>query len=175
MIKGVIFLILLNIRSAYNVGSIFRTADATGISKIYLTGYTPTPLNAKVQKTSLGAEKTVPWEKVELRAKPRTVPQSGSGARVKSITSLLVRLKQDGYKILAIEQDKKAIPFYKFKIAKKQADRLALVVGSEVLGLPSTILKRCDKILKIPMRGRKESLNVSVAFGIVIFYLLYAR
>lgn len=170
--------ILHNIRSLHNVGSIFRTADAAGVEKIYLAGITPTPVDRfgkirpQLTKVSLGAEKTVSWEKVELRAKPRTVPQSGSGARVKSITSLLVRLKQEGYQIIAIEQDKKSIPYHRYEKSRKE--ETVLLIGNEVSGIPKKILKRCDKILEIPMRGRKESLNVSVAFGIVLFHLVYA-
>lgn len=155
-----IIAILHNIRSLHNVGSIFRTADAAGVKKIYLCGITPAPVNIfgkprqQLTKVSLGAEKYVDWEKVQ------------------STAPLIARLKKEKYKIFAIEQNKKSIPYYKINLSTYDVDRLALVVGNEVKGLPLSVLKRADKILEIPMRGRKESLNVSVAFGVVVFYLI---
>jgi len=140
------------------VGSIFRTADAAGVKKLYLTGITPAPTDVfgrprqQLTKVSLGAEKYVEWEKV------------------KSTGLLIDKLKKDRYKILAIEQAKNATTYYKLKI--KRQDKIALIVGSEVKGLPKSILNKADKILEIPMYGRKESLNVSVAFGIVAFHLV---
>ena len=153
--------ILHNIRSLYNVGSIFRTADAVSAKKIYLAGYTPKPIDEfkkprkQLTKVSLGAEKYVPWEKV------------------KSTSWLIDKLKKDGYKIIPIEQSKKSIPYYKLPAKKYKSNKVALILGSEVKGLPSSILKRSDKILEIPMLGDKESLNVSVAFGIVAYWLRF--
>jgi len=154
------FVVLLhNVRSLHNVGSIFRTSDAAGINKLYLCGITPTPLNVfgrpeeKLAKVALGAEKYIPWEKARLTAK------------------IIDTLKKDGFTILALEQSKNSIPYGKYK--SKKTERIALVLGNEVKGLPAGILKKCDKILEIPMRGRKESLNVSVAFGIVAFELIH--
>ncbi len=150
--------ILHNIRSLYNVGSIFRTADAAGVEKIYLCGITPTPIDIfgksrpQLIKVSLGAERYVKWEKI------------------KSTSKLIDRLKKDKYKIFTIEQSKKSIPYYKLK-TKNSKQKTALVLGNEIKGLSQSILKRADKILEIPMRGKKESLNVSVAFGIVVFHL----
>ena len=152
-------IVLHNIRSLHNVGSIFRTADAAGVEKIYLCGITPGPYDIfdrpreQLTKVSLGAEKYVKWE------------------HFKSTTKLTDKLKSDGYEILAIEQSKKAIPYYKLQ-TKNHKQKLALVVGNEIKGLSPAILKRADKILEIPMRGKKESLNVAVAFGIVAFGLL---
>ena len=153
--------ILHNIRSLHNVGSIFRTADAAHIEKIYLCGITPAPIDrfgkirSQFAKVSLGAERSLEWEKAI------------------SATALIKRLKSEGYKIFAIEQSLKSVPYYRVKIrAHSRAIRAALVVGNEVRGLPATILKKADKILEIPMRGRKESLNVAVAFGIVVFHLI---
>lgn len=152
--------ILHNIRSTHNVGSIFRTADAAGCEKIYLCGITPAPrdrfgrVNEKIIKVALGAEKFLLWEKV--------------GETVK----LLDKIKKDGYKILAVEQSRRSVPYQKIKLSKKDLAKTALVVGNEIKGLPFAILRRADKILEIPMRGRKESLNVAVAFGIVIFNLI---
>ncbi len=152
--------ILHNIRSVHNVGSIFRTADAGGIEKIYLCGITPAPLDkyGRIRqdfiKVSLGAEKLVEWEKKY------------------STVRILNDLKKQGYKIWAVEQNKKSIPYFKLK--PKIKDKIALVFGNEVSGLPDSVLKKADKILEIPMKDKKESLNVSVAFGIVIFHLTNA-
>lgn len=159
--------ILYNIRSLHNVGSIFRTADAAGVEKIYLCGITPAPIDTfnrprqQLIKVSLGAERYVKWEKV------------------KSATKLIDKLKNPpaggDYKIFAVEQSKKSIPYYKLKtgnaMTRHSARKVALVLGNEIKGLPASILKRADKILEIPMRGEKESLNVAVAFGIVVFHL----
>ncbi len=152
--------ILHNIRSLYNVGSIFRTADAAGIEKIYLAGITPEPVDIfgrprpQLTKVALGGEKSVPWEKF------------------KNTSQLLEKLKNVGYKIFAVEQSKKSIPYHKLKI-KNLKLKIALVVGNEVKGLSPAILKKADKILEIPMHGAKESLNVAVAFGIVVFRLIH--
>ena len=157
--------IIHNVRSLHNVGSIFRTADAAGVSKIYLCGITPAPFDClgkarpQIAKVALGAEKTMPWEAVRS---PR------------AISKFLEKLKKEGYKILAVEQSKNSIPYYKFKNQKSKI-KIAVIVGNEVNGLPKNILKNADKILEIPMKGRKESLNVSVAFGIALFGLLYTR
>jgi len=153
--------ILYNIRSSYNVGSIFRTADIAGIEKIYLCGITPAPLdkfgdiNKKLVKISLGAEKNVFFE------------------RVKSIHSLIFRLRKEGYIILALEQDSRSQNIFKFR--KKENKRYALILGSEIKGLPESILKKADKILEIPQKGKKESLNVSIAFAIAVFYLEFVK
>ena len=156
-----IILVLHNIRSAHNVGSIFRTADAAGVKKIYLCGITPTPLDRfgrprqDLAKVSLGAEKMVAWE------------------YAKSASRLLGNLKKDGYKIFAVEQFPKSTPYHKFDIKSKKL-KAALVFGNEVRGLPPSVLKKADKILEIPMCGKKESLNVSVACGVTLFRLVYS-
>lgn len=153
-------IILDNIRSLHNVGSIFRTADAADIDKIYLCGITPEPIDRfgrprqQFVKVSLGAEKSVKWEKVKATGK------------------LINKLKKERYKIWAVEQNKKSIPYYKLNV-KGLMSKVVLVFGNEVNGLSGAILKKCDKILEIPMRGKKESLNVAVAFGIAVFGLLY--
>lgn len=145
--------ILHNIRSVENVGAMFRTADAAGIDKIYLTGYTPAPLDrfgrkrGDLAKSALGAEEFVLWE------------------QKKSIFPLLSKLQKEKYLIIGIEQDKKSIDYKKVKLQKKNA----FIVGAEVTGIPKNVLNKCDIVAEIPMRGKKESLNVSVAFGVVIF------
>lgn len=152
--------VLHNIRSTHNVGSIFRTADAAGCEKIYLCGITPAPVdrfgrvNEKISKVALGAEEWVGWEKVG-----RTV-------------AVIDKLKKDGYRLLAIEQSRRSVSYQKIKLTKKDLAKTALIVGNEIKGLPPAILRRADKILEISMRGKKESLNVAVAFGIVVFNLI---
>ena len=149
-------LILPDIRSALNVGAIFRTADASGINKIYLVGVTPRPtdqfgrVQKDIAKSALGAEQTVPWE------------------YKKSLAQLISKLKKEGFKIIAIEQDEKSIDYKKIKIGEKNV----FIVGTEVFGLSKNMLKKCDVIAEIPMKGKKESLNVSVACGIVLFRIL---
>ena len=148
-----IYLILHNIRSAYNVGSIFRTADAAGVSKIYIGGYTPVPDNPKVAKTSLGAEKSVAWEKVFNTWKA------------------IDELKSKSVSVVALEQSASSKDYLKFR----PKFPLAVIVGNEVKGLSPDILKRCDSVWHIPMRGKKESLNVSVATGIFVYNVLRGR
>ncbi|MEK7180093.1 MAG: TrmH family RNA methyltransferase [Patescibacteria group bacterium] len=148
-----ILLILHNIRSIYNVGSIFRTADAAGVSKIFLTGITPSPrdrfgrMRKDFGKVSLGAEKNVLWE------------------HSSDIFSVLETLKKDNIQCIAIEQAPSAVD-YKKVVPKKS---YVLVFGNEVEGLPTEVLQKCDIIAEIPMNGIKESLNVSVSLGIALF------
>lgn len=150
------FLILFNIRSAQNVGSLFRTADAAGISKIYLVGYTPDPVDRflrprnDVAKAALGAEKTIPWE------------------HVSAISPLLKKLKKQGIQTIAIEQSKNSVDYKKIK----PQFPAAFILGNEVEGIKETVLKQVDVIAEIPMVGKKESLNVSVAGGIALFRIL---
>lgn len=165
--KKEFFLILHNIRSVHNVGSIFRTADAIGVTTVYLTGYTPAPVDRfgrarkDFSKVSLGAEKSVPWESR------------------KNISALLRELQASGIKIIAVEQDAGAIDYKKvhphtkrlFGVGVNVRTPTALIFGNEVLGIRKNVLKMCDGIVEIPMRGKKESLNVSVAAGIVLFRL----
>ncbi len=155
--------ILHNIRSLFNVGSMFRTADAAGIEKLYLCGITSTPYDvfgrprAQIAKVALGAEKTVPWEHVRSTAK------------------VIERLRHDGYKIIALEQSKKSVPYYTLNAQRFTLPKIALIVGHEVRGVAPAILKQCDAVIEIPMYGKKESLNVGVAFGIVAFGLRHHR
>jgi len=149
-------LILHNIRSVYNVGAIFRTADAAGVSKIYLTGYTPTPLDrfgrerTDVAKAALGAEKSVAWE------------------HTPELAELILKLKSESYTIVALEQAENSTDYKNFKALEKTA----LVLGEERYGITTDILESCDHVIEIPMRGKKESLNVSVATGIALFRIL---
>jgi len=149
-------LILHNIRSVENVGAVFRTADAAGIDKIYLSGYTPAPVDRfgrkrrDMAKSALGAEEYVAWE------------------YRKTVMPILAKLKKEGFFIIGIEQDQKSVDYKEIKIKSKNA----FIVGTEVTGIPKSILNKCDVIAEIPMRGKKESLNVSVALGIALFSML---
>lgn len=156
--KKQIYLILNDIRSNHNVGSIFRTSDACGISKIFLVGITPAPLDQfgrvvkEIEKTALGAEKNIPYEKV------------------KSFTLLIKKLKKENLKIIAIEQSENSIDYKKVNI--KKDEKVAFVLGREVEGLSKKELSLCDIVAEIPMKGSKESLNVSVVAGIALFRML---
>ncbi|MEK7681041.1 MAG: RNA methyltransferase [Patescibacteria group bacterium] len=142
-------LILPNIRSGHNVGAIFRTADGAGVDKLYLTGYTPCPPHTQIDKVSLGAEKWMPWE------------------YRKQVGRLLQELKKMGYNIVALEQTKlsKNINEWEPKFP------IALVFGNEKTGVPKSLLKHCDDAIEIPMVGKKNSLNVSVAAGIAMHHI----
>ncbi len=142
-------LILPNIRSAHNVGALLRTADGAGVDKVYITGYSPTPAHPKVAKVSLGAEHFVPWEYVR---------QPGR---------LIKKLKADGYQIIALEQTKKSVSIYKYQLSFP----LALILGNEKTGVTKNLLDLCDAALEIPMRGKKNSLNVSIAGGVALYEL----
>ncbi len=143
--------VLDNIRSVFNVGSIFRTADALGINTIYLCGTTPCPKDRfgrdrnDLAKVALGAEKNLAWEYAE------------------NTLGVVKKLKKQGFQIIAVEQDRKSLDFRKVK-AKNSA---ALVLGNEVEGINTKILAHADAIAEIPMMGKKESLNVSVSFGVI--------
>lgn len=153
MSKKSVYLLLHNIRSVYNVGAIFRTADAIGISKIYLSGYTPTPVDRfgdsrkDFAKSALGSEKTTPWE------------------YKKTPTNLIERIKKEGYQIISVEQSAKSIDYKKIKPKPKTL----VILGNEVFGISKKLLSKSDYIAEIPMRGKKESLNISVAAGIVLY------
>lgn len=149
-------LIIPDIRSAINVGALFRTADAVGVDKIFLIGYTPRPTDVfgrvqkDIAKSALGAETWIPWE------------------YKKTVLPLVTSLKKDGYTVVAIEQDTRSVDYRKVKIPTK----VAFILGSEVGGLSKKILDACDVIAEIQMSGKKESLNVSVAAGVALFGML---
>lgn len=146
--------ILLDIRSHYNVGAIFRTSDAAGVSKVYLVGFTPAPEDRfgrpvpEISKTALGAEQFIPWEVVS------------------DIRELIVKLQAKGVTVVAVEQSPNSISLPDFK----PPDSVAYIMGSETEGVPEEILQLVDVVLEIPMFGQKESLNVSVSAGIVLYH-----
>ncbi|HEX2980750.1 MAG TPA: RNA methyltransferase [Anaerolineaceae bacterium] len=146
--------VLDNLRSTYNVGSIFRAADGAGVRHIHLCGITPNPTNPKIGKTALGAEQSVPWSPHQ------------------DIVELVRELRKRGMKILALEGGENAEPI--FTAAAQLSDApLALIVGNEVSGVDPAVLDACDQVIAIPMLGSKESLNVAIAFGIAIYTLRF--
>jgi tRNA G18 (ribose-2'-O)-methylase SpoU len=138
-----------SIRSRENVGSIFRTSDAAGVSKIYLCGYTPTPPHQKISKAALGAENYIPWEKQ------------------RQVWRTLEELKKQGFYIVVLEQARRSRNIFKAKFKYP----LAIVLGNEVKGLSKKIISRADALIQIPMFGKKESLNVAVALGVAAYQL----
>ncbi len=150
--------ILDNLRSVYNVGSIFRTANAVGIEKIYLCGTTPTPLDKKglrrkdFAKVALGAEDTILWEYCE------------------NTTECVSTLKKSGYYMLALEQDTNSVDYKKVDTEGKE--NVAFIIGNEVDGVTKDVVDISDVIVEIPMLGTKESLNVTIAFGIAVYRIL---
>ena len=151
--------LLDNIRSAWNVGAIFRTADGLGVSKLHLCGITPTPENGSVRKTSLGAEESVAWE------------------YSRNALERAKKLKVAGYTLVALEQDARAIPIGDLlpERSDRQGGKLVLILGNEITGVDPGILDICDQIVYIPMRGQKRSFNVEVAFAIAVYALLTQR
>jgi len=139
--------VLDNVRSLHNVGSIFRTADAAEVRKLYLCGMTATPPRQEIRKAALGAEETVSWE------------------YCKHTAEALEKLKSDGYSLIALENTPASVDYrraaYRFP--------LALVVGHEYHGIAPEVLARCEAAISLPMRGMKSSLNVAVAFGIAAY------
>ena len=146
-------ILLHDIRSVYNAGAIFRTADAVGVSRIYLSGFTPAPVDRVNQprtdfaKCALGSEKSVSWEVL------------------KSPTRMITTLKKEGFQIICVEQASTSIDYKKAKLGQK----CLVIFGNEVSGVSKPLLKTADVITEIPMRGMKESLNVSVSAGIVLY------
>lgn len=147
--KRPLLLVLENIRSMHNVGSIFRTADAFLVEKLCLCGYTPRPPHRDIYKTALGATDTVLWEHFD-----QTVP-------------LLLHLRQQGYKVLALEQTAGSIGLQSFRPLPEE--KIAFILGNEVDGVSESALACCDGSVEIPQFGSKHSLNVSVAAGLVLW------
>jgi len=147
--KAQLSLLLPDIRSGFNVGAFFRTADALGLDHIFLTGLTPYPPHKEIAKTALGAEKSVAWS-YHIDAE-----------------KLLKKLKVDGVHIIALERSTKAVALEKFM----PKFPLCLIVGNEVQGIREQLMNTAEEIIEIPMRGSKESLNVSIAGSIALWEL----
>lgn len=153
--------ILDSIRSAHNVGSIFRTSDGAGVQKIYLCGPTPDPIDRfgrtqnEIMKTSLGACESIPWEHIG------TIDNRAT----EEVGALCTELKKDGFTIVVVEQAPGSVDLYDFQVP----DKVAYIFGTEVEGVQQTLIDIADVVLELPMAGVKESLNVSVTAGIVLF------
>lgn len=151
-------IVLDNLRSVHNVGSIFRTANAAGIEKIYLCGTTPTPLDKRghkrkdFAKVALGAEDSVLWEYAE------------------STLSLADKLKGEGVYLIALEHDKNSVDYKAVDVSGKE--HVAFIVGGEVDGIAHEVIQKADIVAEIPMLGTKESLNVTIALGVALYRIL---
>lgn len=165
--KREIVVVAHNIRSTYNVGSLFRTCDGLGVHKLYLTGYTPYPkanedgrlphvserAGRQISKTALGAEQAVQWEHYD------------------DVSALIGQLKSEGYVVVGLEQSRGSIPLH----AYKPEEKVALLLGEEIKGIDPKLLEICDQIVEITMSGKKESFNVAVAAAITLYHILYTR
>ncbi len=145
--------VLENIRSAYNVGSVFRTADAFLLESIYICGYTAFPPHKEIKKTALGADETVNWQ------------------HSRDMPGVISELKGMGYRVYAIEQAENSIPLNQFS----NKEKIAIIFGNEVTGVEQSTIALCDGIIEIPQLGMKHSLNVSVAAGVVLWELVRER
>lgn len=149
--KMPIVAVLENIRSAYNVGSVFRTADAFLLESIYICGYTAYPPHKEIKKTALGADETVRWK------------------HFKTSKEAIAELKEEGYSVYAVEQAHNSISLEQFSTEGK---KMAVVFGNEVTGVDQGTIEQCDGCIEIPQLGVKHSLNVSVAAGVVLWELV---
>ena len=138
-----------NVRSMHNVGSIFRTSDAFLVEKIYLCGITPTPPHREIQKTALGATESVDWQYAE------------------STIEVVNQLKKEGWTSLALEQTTNSVMLDELKVEKRE--KIAIVLGNEVEGVNQEVINLCDKAVEIPQFGTKHSFNVSVSCGIMLW------
>lgn len=153
-VKHEVFVLAADIRSLYNVGSIFRTCDGFGVTELLLTGITATPdSNPKLKKVSLGAEKKVKWKYYKT-------PKQAIAA---------IRKKHTKLEVIALENN---IPGTIMITNYKPEFPVLVIIGQEVEGVPKNLVKLCDKTIEIPMHGIKESFNVSVACGIILYHLL---
>lgn len=143
-------LIAHDIRSAQNVGSLLRTCDSLGVAKLWLTGYSPEPSHPRVAKTALGAENSVDWE------------------QGLDVTKVIDDLRRDGFRIVGLELDERAVDLVKYG----PPDKVALLLGNEVDGIPPSLRVLCDELVYIEQKGKKESMNVAVAAGIAAYTIL---
>jgi tRNA G18 (ribose-2'-O)-methylase SpoU len=146
--RNPIYVLADNIRSLYNVGSLFRSADGALVKKLYLTGYTPHPPRKEIEKTALGATLTVPWE------------------YFRDPLDAIAELHDQKVSVCVVEHTNRSIPYYQIQPSEFP---ICLVVGNEITGVSKEIIEAADMAIEIPMFGTKQSLNVSVAFGIVLY------
>lgn len=146
--------VMENIRSGYNVGSLFRTADAFLLQAIYICGYTAYPPHKEIKKTALGAEDTVGWK------------------HFKTTAEAIEELKADGFKVYAVEQ---AVDSWKLGSFEAEDEKIAVIFGNEVSGVEQSTIALCDGVIEIPQAGMKHSLNVATAAGVVLWELIRTR
>ena len=153
--KTPVIAVLENIRSAYNVGSVFRTADAFLLEAVYITGYTCTPPHKEIKKTALGAEDTVAWKHFSNAAEA------------------IASLKADGYKVYAVEQAVNSLHLQQTNFSSEE--KIAVIFGNEVTGVEQDTIKQCDGCIEIPQLGMKHSLNIATAAGVVLWEIVRKR
>lgn len=149
-----VIVVLENIRSAYNVGSIFRTADAFLLQSIYICGYTAFPPHKEIKKTALGADETVAWK------------------HFKNATEAIEVIRAEGYKIYAVEQAENS---WKLGSFATEDEKIAVIFGNEVTGVEQDTIALCDGVIEIPQAGMKHSLNVATAAGVVLWELVRSK
>jgi 23S rRNA (guanosine2251-2'-O)-methyltransferase len=147
-----VIVVLENIRSAYNIGSVFRTADAFLLEAVYIIGYSAIPPHKEIKKTALGAEESVSWQHF-----------TDAGAAI-------TVLKESGYRIYAVEQVENSISLEQFK--SNPGDKIAVIFGNEVTGVEQSTIAQCDGTIEIPQLGMKHSLNIATAAGVVLWELV---
>lgn len=153
--KTPVIVVLENIRSAYNVGSVFRTSDAFLLQSIYLTGYTAQPPHKEIKKTALGAEESVDWQ------------------YFKNAEEAIQHLKSIGYQVYAVEQVQNSISLE--NISFTQDEKIAVILGNEVSGVEQETILLCDGCIEIPQLGMKHSLNIATAAGVVLWEIIRTR
>ena len=155
--KMPVIAVLENVRSAYNVGSVFRTADAFLLQSIYICGYTAHPPHKEIKKTALGAEETVDWK------------------YFKKISEAIDELRKEDFKIYAVEQAEESIKLQSASGGFAPGEKIAVIFGNEVTGVEQATIGKCDGCIEIPQLGMKHSLNISVAAGIVLWEIIRPR
>ena len=153
--KTPVIAVLENIRSAYNVGSVFRTADAFLLEAVYITGYTCVPPHKEIKKTALGAEETVSWKHFTNAAEA------------------IATLKENGFTIYAVEQALNSLPLQQVNF--KSHEKIAVIFGNEVTGVEQDTIRQCDGCIEIPQLGMKHSLNIATAAGVVLWEIVRGR
>jgi len=152
--KNPIVVVLENVRSAYNVGSVFRTADAFLLQSIYICGYTAHPPHKEIKKTALGAEETMDWK------------------YFKKINEAIDELRKEGYKVFAVEQSENSLQLQGVEFKN---EKLAVIFGNEVTGIEQSTIEMTDGCIEIPQLGMKHSLNIATAAGVVLWELVRKR
>ncbi len=153
--KNSVIPVLENVRSGYNVGSVFRTADAFLLEAVFITGYSPYPPHKEIRKTALGAEDSVNWK------------------HFKNASDAIAELKEKGYRVFAAEQAENSLPLH--QLGFNPDDKIAVVFGNEVTGVEQSTISLCEGCIEIPQWGMKHSLNIATAAGVVLWELVRGK